>query len=126
MAAQRRTHGNKSSCNRKYTLLRTGVHAYVDCGAVKFNSAEIQLVREPNNEHDANAIAIWWNGVCGQQLLGYVNRNQAVRVARCLDHGGRVIIDGHRIYGRDKENYGMYLHAKVLFWKDLKAAQNGT
>lgn len=97
----------------------------LDCGAVKFNSAELQLVREPNNEHDANAIAIWWNGVCGQQLLGYVNRNQAVRVARCLDHGGRVIIDGHRIYGRDKENYGMYLHAKVLFWKDLKAAQNG-
>ena len=98
----------------------------LDCGAVDFNSDEIQLVREPHNEKDANAIAILWNGVCGQQMLGYVNRHQAEWVARCLDHGGRVIIDGHRIYGRDKENYGMYLHAEVLFWKDLKAAQNRT
>lgn len=100
----------------------------LDCGAVEFNSAEIQLVREPQNKDDANAISIWWNGICGQQKLGYVNRNQAVTVARCLDHGGKVIIDGHRICGRNKDYYGMYLHAEVLFWKDLKAraAQNRT
>ena len=47
---------------------------------------ELTLTREPANPHDANAVAVYWNG----QRLGYVPRRENSDVARQMDHGARV------------------------------------
>lgn len=44
---------------------------------------EVRLVREPENEHDANAIAIYAAGA--RELSGYVPRGYAKRLAKLLD-----------------------------------------
>ena len=43
----------------------------------------LQLVREPDNRHDANAIRVEWNG----NKLGYVPRRENQAVAREMDRG---------------------------------------
>lgn len=93
----------------------------VMAGAITFNEAEIKLVREPRNRYDANAVAVWWKGEGEAQKLGYVDKKQAVVVARCMDNGGRVSIRSGHISGSADTNYGLYLGAEVLFWKDIKS-----
>jgi len=46
----------------------------------------LDLVREPDNPHDANAIRVLWKG----QLLGYLPRRENAAVARQLDRGAPV------------------------------------
>lgn len=43
----------------------------------------LELVREPANPHDANAVRVEWQG----RLLGYVPRRENAAVARQLDRG---------------------------------------
>jgi hypothetical protein len=43
----------------------------------------LELVREPDNPHDANAVRVEWRGV----KLGYVPRRDNTAVARQLDRG---------------------------------------
>lgn len=43
----------------------------------------LELVREPDNPHDPNAVRVEWRGV----KLGYVPRRENSAVARQLDHG---------------------------------------
>lgn len=43
----------------------------------------LELVREPDNAHDANAVRVVWRG----HNLGYVPRRENVAVARGLDRG---------------------------------------
>ena len=93
----------------------------VMAGTITFNESEIKLIREPQNPYDANAIAVWWNGNDEPRKLGYVDKEQAVVVARCMDNGGRVTIRSGHICGTESTNYGLYLGAEVLFWKDVKA-----
>lgn len=47
--------------------------------------AKLRLVREPENEFDPNAIAVHPN--CGRGPLGYVNKQNAARIARRPDAG---------------------------------------
>ncbi len=47
---------------------------------------ELELVREPDNAHDANAVRVLWRG----EMLGYVPKRENAHVARQLDHGARV------------------------------------
>ena len=47
--------------------------------------ARVLLVREPNNEHDPNAVAV--RSVRGGHLAGYANPQNAARVAKRLDAG---------------------------------------
>lgn len=44
------------------------------------------LIREPDNEHDKNAVAIHQNG----QRIGYYNRGMAPSLARALDAGTKL------------------------------------
>ena len=46
----------------------------------------LQLVREPNNQHDSNAVRVEWRG----EMLGYVPRRENSDVARQMDHGAPV------------------------------------
>lgn len=48
---------------------------------------ELKLVREPDNKHDKNAIAVY----CGTQRLGFVPKTHNVTLAAFIDsHGDRV------------------------------------
>lgn len=46
----------------------------------------LELVRDPGNAHDPNAVRVVWRG----KMLGYVPRGENAHVARQLDHGARV------------------------------------
>jgi hypothetical protein len=46
----------------------------------------LELVREPANPHDPNAVRVLWQG----QMLGYLPRRENRAVARHMDAGGRV------------------------------------
>ena len=56
-------------------------------GAVKRGNfalgANVRLVREPNNIHDENAIAVY----AGSVKAGYVNKQNAARLSRVMDSG---------------------------------------
>jgi len=46
----------------------------------------LELVREPDNPHDANAVGVEWRG----HKLGYVPRRENADVARQIDRGANV------------------------------------
>jgi hypothetical protein len=46
----------------------------------------LELVREPDNAHDPNAVRVEWN----RHALGYVPRSENEPVARQLDRGNRL------------------------------------
>lgn len=46
----------------------------------------LQLVREPDNSHDANAVRVEWRG----QKLGYLPRAENRAVAAAMDNGDKV------------------------------------
>jgi len=46
----------------------------------------LQLIREPDNRHDANAIRVEWKG----HKLGYVPRRENQAVAQEMDRGARL------------------------------------
>jgi len=46
----------------------------------------LELIREPDNRHDRNAVRVDWNG----QQLGYVPRAENRAVARALDAGEKL------------------------------------
>ena len=48
--------------------------------------APVKLVREPNNDHDPNAVAVYFN----DDKLGYVPRGENGALARMLDRGERL------------------------------------
>lgn len=50
--------------------------------------APVTLVREPNNEHDLNAVAVWVDG----RKVGYVPRKQNAALAQYIDQTGRTYI----------------------------------
>jgi hypothetical protein len=48
----------------------------------KMNEGDLlQLVREPENEHDACAIALHWNG----EKIGYIPRDENALLSRLID-----------------------------------------
>ncbi|MRX42343.1 HIRAN domain-containing protein [Agromyces kandeliae] len=68
-----------------WTCAVRGVKYYGDAAKVASLSpgTPVQLVREPNNPHDANAIAVVADGL----PVGHVNKQMAARMAHLLDAG---------------------------------------
>lgn len=57
-----------------------------ECRAGDFGlGAPVLLVREPENEHDKNAVAVY--DATGQHLAAYMNKQRARQVAKLLDRG---------------------------------------
>jgi hypothetical protein len=50
----------------------------------------VDLMREPSNPHDPNAVAIHQDG----EHVGYFNRGMAPGLAKVLDHGGELLAVG--------------------------------
>ncbi len=46
----------------------------------------LELVREPGNMHDSNAVRVQWHG----RMIGYVPRRENAAVARQIDLGNRL------------------------------------
>jgi len=46
----------------------------------------LDLIREPENRHDARAVRVEWQG----QKLGYVPRRENTDIARLMDNGARI------------------------------------
>ncbi|MFO6453464.1 MULTISPECIES: HIRAN domain-containing protein [unclassified Aeromicrobium] len=77
------------------TSWRLGIHSFALRGtgyyedAVKAGrftpGAPLRLVREPDNEYDTNAIAVY--AETGRRVAGYVPKGQAKRLASLLDSG---------------------------------------
>ena len=68
----------------------------------------LQLVREPANPHDANAVRVDWRGV----VLGYVPRGDNAAVARQLDRG--IPLEA-RIAGlRENRNRSVHVEFEVI------------
>lgn len=84
---------------RSRTAYRAGLHSFAVAGtsyhqaAVKAGEftpgAPVRLVREPDNVHDANAIAVYAES--GRRAAGYVPKGQARRLAALLDAGTDLI-----------------------------------
>lgn len=52
----------------------------------------LDLVREYDNEHDSNAVAIYWEG----QKLGFLPMGENVSLAYMMDHG--MLLESHVVY----------------------------
>jgi hypothetical protein len=84
---------------RSRTAYRAGLHSFVVAGtsyheaAVKAGQfapgAQVRLIREPDNVHDSNAIAVYAEN--GRSAAGYVPKGQARRLARLLDGGSALV-----------------------------------
>jgi hypothetical protein len=80
---------------RSTRLYRLGIYSFGLRGTAHHESAvragdfrpgrRVRVVREPDNEHDRNAIAVYAQGA--DQPAGYVNRQNAARLAKLLDAG---------------------------------------
>ena len=69
----------------------------------------IDLVREPDNKYDANAIQVLAEGNDGPKHVGYVPRHLAAKLAPLLDAGATVTTDPARIIcgGLDSTVFGV-------------------
>jgi hypothetical protein len=68
----------------------------------------LELVREPDNPYDANAVRVEWRGV----KLGYVPRRDNAAVARQMDHGAALEA---RLAGmRENRNRSVRLEFEVV------------
>ena len=68
-----------------FTIRGTGYHIEEATAGEFRPGSRVKLVREPDNPHDANAIAIYAQGA--RKLTGYVNKRNAARLATLMDAG---------------------------------------
>ncbi|WP_339171170.1 HIRAN domain-containing protein [Anoxybacillus sp. FSL W8-1294] len=68
-----------------------------------YEGEELFLEREPDNEHDPNAISVW--NEYGEQL-GYINKDLASKLAPQMDKGMRVACFVTAVTGGDDKSYG--------------------
>jgi hypothetical protein len=68
----------------------------------------LELVREPANPYDANAVRVEWRGV----MLGYVPRRDNAAVARQMDRG--VALEARLASVRENRNRSVRLELEVV------------
>ena len=68
----------------------------------------LELVREPRNPYDANAVRVEWQGV----KLGYVPRRDNAAVARQMDHG--VALEARLAEVRENRNRSVRFELEVV------------
>ena len=92
---------------RKKSVRRANIESY----------AELELLREPNNAYDENAIAV----LCDNIQIGYLPREVSAQLAATIDAGGdiRVIIDQHTSYPSGVEPEYDWDTRILLFGDDL-------
>lgn len=99
------TFQNANGESRQQIIRSLSKSGLLDAGAI------LQVVREPNNVYDPNAVAIYTPD--GQQL-GYLNRKDAAYVTQALDAGDKCQVISNGITGGINGNvYGVNITIKV-------------
>jgi single-stranded-DNA-specific exonuclease len=70
--------------------------------------APLQLIRQSDNPHDANAIAVFY----GDLQLGFLNRNMAAHLAPSIDAGTRYRATIASLTGGAQKNRGVNIHVE--------------
>lgn len=96
---------------RSRTAYRAGLHSFLLRGSGHYGAAakagrftpgaEVQLVREPDNPHDPNAIAVYAERA--RAIAGYVPKGQAKRLAVLMDAGTPLVGISTRGAGAGRE-----------------------
>ena len=78
----------------------------------------VTLIRQPDNEYDANAILVVWQGFD----LGYLKRHDAAAIAPALDEARAYQANIHKIVGgsADYPSYGLKV---AVAWDDTPLPQ---
>lgn len=85
-----------------------------------FSDSLLYLEREPENEHDANAIAVWlFRDDANHLMLGYVGRELACTLAPLLDSGHQCYVNDHEIIYND-DSLGLKIEIRVAESKSEK------
>jgi hypothetical protein len=83
--------------------------------------APVRLVREPDNQHDPNAIAIYAAGA--RDVAGYVPRGYAKRLAKLLDAGAEMVAVSTRGAGAGRQGVSpQVLVVERVLWEHLNRA----
>lgn len=78
------------------------------------------LERDPDNEHDANAVGVWlFDDEGNDALLGYVGKELAADLAPLLDAGHQSYINSHEIKYND-DLLGLKIEIRVAESKTEK------
>jgi hypothetical protein len=85
----------------------TGHHCDEETGHRLINASVLALVREPDNEHDEDAIAVHLEG----QRVGYIPRQHNTVLARLLDAGKCMRARVEQVSDRD---VGAWLEVRVV------------
>lgn len=84
--------------------------------------APVRLVREPNDQHDPNAVAIYAAGA--RDVVGYVPRGYAKRLAKLLDAGADMVAVSTRGAGAGREGVSpQVLVVERALWEHLDRAK---
>lgn len=98
-------------------VIGLGFHAFPSLQKILREGDELVIVREPNNEHDANAIAVYretgWL-IKNRQKIGFIPGSDAQEIAPIMDAGNRFtgVIDQ---IVRSKELYMEGARLKIWF-----------
>jgi HIRAN domain len=68
----------------------------------------LQLVREPDNPYDANAVRVDWQGV----ILGYVPRRDNAAVARQMDRG--TALEARVVFLHENRNRSVRIEFEIV------------
>ncbi len=71
---------------------------------------DLRLIRQPDNPKDPNSVQVWYAQGNDRVRLGFVNKENAPKVASYMDSGGTASIVSVKFYGAvDKgQNAGIY------------------
>ncbi|MEG6507041.1 HIRAN domain-containing protein [Nitratidesulfovibrio sp. 1201_IL3209] len=91
------THNNSDGVSRQKIIARLERWEAVD------------LVREPDNRHDGNAIAV----VSGMGMIGYIKSDSNTRIAQLLDSGCTCLAKISSVHGGSGKSYGCALEVHI-------------
>ena len=79
--------------------------------------SDLYFIREPENLYDSNCVQVWCRDTNKKNVrLGNVNKENAPKVAVCMDKGGTATVTGIRFYGKIEQgqNVGMYFTVNAV------------
>lgn len=80
----------------------------------------VYLFREPDNQYDSNAVAVYIDAGKKREIIGYIGREQAKYYAERMDQGKQYDAVVGWIYGGNGINYGVNIDISMISKKELQ------
>jgi|GEM_PF-3065937 len=95
------------------------IHKYLSEGDL------LVLEREPDNEYDPNAIAVYCDSpdLDEYKKIGYLSRELAAKLAPLMDAGNSIDAEVLEITGEDKDTLGVNIQLTILTEEEVRARQ---